>query len=544
LYSGNGGAPQVLFAARRERVASGGASWFGREYLRNAWHSDIVLGTFKGTGDVVRSMAPAHVEGSSIGPGVDAGEVLPFDKEGGKSTLFDTLLSQNLLSLVKAQKKHPQAQVQVGTVLRSKRSFRPCVSPAACNANGTVAVKVTTGPEDPRIFSFAGATYVSMFSYDNVIPDSAAHSNNSALLDAYHRTDYYGDYGTHSEVCRPSPADGLIGRMYIARLHSVQINPCMVGDFQPVMPQGLSLPDYSIVKNWLAFSYSEWGSADRLFFIHQISPVFVVMEATAGLEAPAAAAAAASVGPQPVTAVKQYSSRTPQEILGLDRQAAATYDASGGNAFTLVRQERRVTDGDGEGDDVASNVVYLSPQQLAYQTAHAAELGLRIEELADPDGSSSGGGGGDGGDSDGTSFVHGSANPVFVDSGASRSGRSYYLSAFHTVSNDTYTNYAAYAFAFCPSPPFRISAVSPRLWLNLTTSEPPAVGSRCDTAPFAFISGMMLGSCGGASGGGDDDSAAGDDCLLISYGVCDVESKVAVVNLKEFEKTFKTVRHC
>ena len=64
--------------------------------------------------------------------------------------------------------------------------FIPCIPVPTCNTNGTVVVKLTTGPEDPRIFHYNGVEYLSFFSYDNIVDSQ----NNNTVLSQ----DYVGSY--------------------------------------------------------------------------------------------------------------------------------------------------------------------------------------------------------------------------------------------------------------------------------------------------------------------------------------------------------------
>lgn len=405
--------------ARRDYQTGGGNNWFDRDYLQNKWESQIIMGTYSAS-----------------------------------------------------------AQTQQASVLNTE-TFTPCLPPVTCNGNGTLAVKVSAGPEDPRLFYFAGSYYVSVFSYDNI------HKNTSLVEDVG-----YGDYGTGSSLCVPS-SDGLIGRMYVAKVGAVNVNPCILSTFKPVLQTGLSFSNYSIVKNWLAFSFNNESDPEELYFIHQISPFFVIM--------------AAELSPDAVNTYVAHNTTAPDLIRLLDL-AAASHRAE--DDFTLVQQD-------------SASVVYLSAQQLAHQADPAS--GVDVEVLADP--------------RQGATAVHGSVNPVLIEAADSSTGSSYYLSIFHLVSGRPLLNYASYAFAFCAHPPFEISAVSPRLWLNTTLSSSTNT-TVCGAAPFAFVSGLTTTVCDDST----DESA--DTCLLISYGVCDTESRVAQVRLKEFENTFNITAIC
>jgi hypothetical protein len=122
-------------------------------------------------------------------------------------------------------------------------------------------------------------------------------------------------------------------------------------------------------------------------------------------------------------------------------------------------------------------------------------------------------------------------NPVHITASDSVRGIYYFLSVFHTVSDEAAQNYNHYAFAFYHSRPFRIVALSSLLPLNMTLwSHPPTT---CGNAPFAFVSGLTLTGCS---------ADATVKCLLISYGVCDAESRAAEMRLKDFESTL-TVQH-
>jgi len=86
---------------------------------------------------------------------------------------------------------------------------------------------------------------------------------------------YLGFFGTGTHICEPT-GDGLIGRMYVTKLYSgIPINKCITSPLVPVYQDTMNFTINSIVKNWLAFSYQ-----DDLYFIHQISPEFIVLRVT------------------------------------------------------------------------------------------------------------------------------------------------------------------------------------------------------------------------------------------------------------------------
>jgi hypothetical protein len=355
-------------------------------------------------------------------------------------------------------------------------------------------VKISTGPEDPRLFTFRGENYLSVFSYDNLYETSATPV-----------TDGYGDYGTQSKLCVPK-SDGLIGRMYIAKVFNVQPNPCVVNTLLPIRQTGLSFPQYSIFKNWLAFTgVDNVAAGETLFFIHRISPTFVVMRVNAITETEVDASVA-------------YSTATPQAIRDIDRRAKED-DGKGGFGgapddnpdFTFVRQEGRDT------------AVFLTANQLAYQQQNAATTGVAVTVLPTSY------------DETGDSAVHGSVNPVVIPASLSPTGKAVYLSIFHTVSNDADLNYAHYAFTMCGAAPFKISGISKRL--ALTTKPTAHSESMCGGRPFAFVSGLALGDC-------TDPDSEGLTCLIMSYGVCDVESRVSEIKLAQFLDTFTTLQSC
>lgn len=107
---------------------------------------------------------------------------------------------------------------------------------------------------------------MSVFSYDNIVTPS----NRDAVMSSK----YLGLYGTGTHACGAS-SDGLIGRMHVARLLPKPINKCVMSPLIPVYQDVLRFENNSIVKNWLAFS-----SDEKLYFIHQISPTFIVLETT------------------------------------------------------------------------------------------------------------------------------------------------------------------------------------------------------------------------------------------------------------------------
>jgi len=370
-----------LLAVRRDWVESTWETWYSQSYLLNRWNTQVVVGT---------STDP-QAQGSSI-----------------KVT---------------------------GSAVLNINDFIPCMPPPVCNANGTLVVKVTSGPEDPRIFSYNGSTYISFFSYDNINNENAA----------YDPTSYQGYYGTGTKICVPT-SDGLIGRMYVSKIYPVPPNACMLEPLIPINQGSFQFANYSIIKNWLAFSDGE----SDLYFIHQISPQFIVMKIV-------------FVSDIEWFATVDSTSDTPREILDLD-------------LFETSDQDDPSVVDSSSWSAIASN-------------------------------------------------IHGSVNPVYVNAEQSSWGKSYYLSIFHVISSSSQSSsYASYAFSFDEfSRPFKISALSSRLPLNLTGYSFSTCGRKF---PFAFVSGLEIAGC---------QSNATTACLLISYGVCDLESRISVMSLQEFE---------
>ena len=134
-------------------------------------------------------------------------------------------------------------------------------------------------------------------------------------------------------------------------------------------------------------------------------------------------------------------------------------------------------------------------------------------------------------DSEDESNIHGNVNPILIertdDNGIDYS---YFLSVFHTVSEEDELNYASYAFTFCPQAPFQISAVSKNR-IPLQTGSATCGGR----SPFGFVSGLSTEACS------EEDPS---QCLVMTYGVCDHESRVAYVKLNEFEQTLTKIRDC
>jgi hypothetical protein len=371
----------------------------------------------------------------------------------------------------------PTVATQSAVILKHE-DFSPCVPPVTCNGNGTLSMKVSTGPEDPRLFMFQGSYYVSVFSYDNIVSNGT-----SAVQDGY------GDYGSGSKLCVPAE-DGLIGRMYMARVATVQNNPCILTQLLPVLQTGLTFTNYSIVKNWLAFAaYDDASPNEQLFFVHQISPQFIVMRTN-------------NLTDDAVLTEVAYNTTSPVEILRLDQRARAGRDPAAD--LTLVVQD--------------DSVVYLSADQLEYQTGPDSTVDVTV--IDDPN-------------SDGATAVHGSVNPLYIDGSVSSFGYGYFLSMFHLVSDDLALNYAHYAFGFCESAPFSVTTLSPRV--DLTTALLSHASSICGDAPFAFVTGLALSTC---------TSDNTEMCLLMTYGVCDAESRVAEINLHRFESTLAQVGAC
>jgi peptidoglycan/LPS O-acetylase OafA/YrhL len=305
-------------------------------------------------------------------------------------------------------------------------NFKPCVPEPICNTNGTIVVKVTSGPEDPRIFKFLGQEYLSFFAYDNVITSE----NNATVTNS----EYVGYYGTGSDLCTPTE-DGLIGRMYIAKIYRKPVNPCSLGRLIPVYQIGLQFPKNSIVKNWLAFTRDSY-----LFFIHQISPVFQVMLAQ-------------SVTDTAVETSLFSSTVIPDHIKALEVASGSVLQISG----------------------ISSN-------------------------------------------------IHGSANPLYISTADSFFGGEYFLSFFHVLSSNSSLNYALYAFGFTIWDPFQILYISDRLYLNTSGFHSSTCGG---AQPFGFVTGLTIESCYEIL-----------RCLVISYGVCDKESRVMQMKLANFQAKF------
>lgn len=124
--------------------------------------------------------------------------------------------------------------------------------------------------------------------------------------------------------------------------------------------------------------------------------------------------------------------------------------------------------------------------------------------------------------------VHGGPPVVFVPANMSKSSHAYYMGILHYFSyvNATkgpvaYTNlklYRHFAFKFSADPPFRIFSVSDEIYLpsSYHNHELPVMQT------VAFISGFCL--------------SKGD--LYLSYGVGDLESRVLVMSLNEFDNLF------
>lgn len=326
----------------------------------------------------------------------------------------------------------PENRIAISnSVVVDIKQFVPCMPPPVCNVNGTLVVKLTTGPEDPRVFTHKESKYISFFSYDNIIG-----ANNPYGIGTYDE-DYVGYYGTGTHLCLATP-DGLIGRMYVSKLNPHPPNRCLLQQLIPIYQDSFHFANDSIVKNWLAFSLDS-----ELYFIHQICPTFIVTRISEMTETEWIATEHSSVTtPSSITVLDTYNSRKRDDTI--------------------------------EKSAVASN-------------------------------------------------IHGSVNPILVLSEKSSWGGSYFLSIFHVLSDDPKSSYASYAFAFTPHSPFYITALSKRLPLNLTGYSSYRCGGKF---PFAFVSGLEIFPC---------KSNPVDSCLVISYGVCDKESRVSVMNLRDFE---------
>ena len=373
----------AIISVRRDRVESTWQSWYGQSFILNRWNTQVVIGS---TFQIISPIKYIAISNSVV---IDINQ------------------------------------------------FVPCMPPPVCNANGTLVVKVTSGPEDPRIFSYEGAKYISFFSYDNIIG-----ANYSYGISTYDEN-YVGYYGTGTNLCIPTP-DGLIGRMYVSKIYPSPPNECMLQQLVPIYQDGFHFTNNSIIKNWLAFSLDS-----ELYFIHQISPQFIVTKISVMTETEWVATLHSSV-------------TTPSSIIALDSYNSVDKDESSGKSAI-------------------------------------------------------------------TSNIHGSVNPVLINSEISSWNTSYFLSIFHVLSNDPSSSYAAYAFAFCPYYSFNITALSNRLPLNLTGYSSYRCGGKF---PFAFVSGIEIFPC---------EANSSEACLVISYGVCDQESRVSVMKLVDFETNMMTL---
>jgi hypothetical protein len=341
----------------------------------------------------------------------------------------------------------PENRIAISnSVVASVKQFVPCMPPPVCNVNGTLVVKLTSGPEDPRIFAYNGSKYISYFSYDNIIG-----ANNTYGISLYD-DNYVGYYGTGTHLCIATP-DGLIGRMYVSKLNPHPPNRCLLQQLIPVYQDSFRFANDSIVKNWLAFSLQS-----ELYFIHQICPQFIVMRVSETTETEWIATEHSSVA-------------TPSSIIALDKPTH-------------------------------------QPTALKY---FSSELEDSIVKTAI------------------ASNIHGSVNPILVLSDKSSWSTTYFLSIFHVLSNDPKTSYASYAFSFTPYSPFYITGLSKRLPLNVTGYSSYRCGGKF---PFAFVSGLEIFPC---------KSNPVHACLAISYGVCDKESRVSIMDLRDFETKMMTL---
>jgi hypothetical protein len=418
-----------MLVARRDYVTTSAHTWYNEGYLTNKWETEILLG-------------------------------------------FYSYLSE--------------AQ---STVAMDTSAFTPCVRPVMCNSNGTVVAKVTTGPEDPRLFKYRGAYYISVFSYDNV---------NAAYYDDVRKTSHQGGaYGTGSQMCRPT-SDGLIGRMYVAKIEdSVPVSKCTVGEFLPVEQSSMKFPEYSIIKNWLSFVHMNYDLAvpqEELFFIHQISPFFVVMRTTMSATS--------------IQTEVAYNTTSLMSVRKLDNTA---------QSFGSVDDDALIEN--------ENSVMYYSAERIqileSLSTPFVGKAQEDIESTSVTNGVIS-------------SYIHGSANAVYVPSWKSPSGKAYYMGVLHTLSSDSYLNYAHYPFVFCDAPPFRMSGLGSRLALNI---DPPT--SSCNSS-FAFVSGLAVGVGGICQFPNDFDTF----CVIITYGVCDQDSRIKIIKLSEVEDSISVEHQC
>lgn len=303
---------------------------------------------------------------------------------------------------------------------------------------------MSDGPEDPRLFVFNGTTYISLFSYDNILTTS-----NRAFTCS---SSYLGFYGTGTHVCKAT-SDGLIGRMYIAELSQHNsLNKCIATPLIPVYQESLKFEKNSIVKNWLAFSFSE-----ELYFIHQISPRFLIMKTTVMNETYWSTSLASDT-------------KTPDKVRKLD--------------FSL-RSEGGIS---------------ITTKFFFSTSASSSTL----------------------------SSIHGSANPVLIRASTSHWNEDYYLSVFHTTSNQSDNNYASYFFSFSSHLPFRITGLSKRMPLNLQDYSSLNCGGK---DPFGFVSGLEALVCRNASLG---------ICIDVGYGVCDKTSRKMTMSLLDIEMRMMT----
>ena len=354
--------------------------------------------------------------------------------------------------------------------------FVPCLPPPVCNSNGTMTVQVSQGPEDPRFFLFKGDIYVSFFSYDNIINSR----NRDDLLHKIQSGSYLGYYGTGTNICEPTD-DGLVGRMHVAKVqyHSVH-NKCIFASTVPIYQDAFQFEDNSVVKNWLAFSYK-----DELYFIYQISPEFTVLRVS-------------HMGTTSWNTTVASTSSTPESIRKLDTEASSF---SGTSAVT------RLLPNVIEPFQTHPSSSFLSTSShLSYLSATALEKSKRRSAVA--------------------SSVHGSVNPVLIDSAMSLLQQSYFLSIFHTVSDCSDLNYASYFFALSATVPFEVIAMSTRLPLNLRGLSSRECGGK---EPFGFVSGLEVYL-----------DSKNHTLVDVGYGVCDVSSRRLTIALTDIESDMLT----
>ncbi len=284
-------------------------------------------------------------------------------------------------------------------------------------------------------------------------------------------------------MCIPTD-DGLIGRMYVAELSEMAISTCSVKSLLPVTQRSLSFPNYTISKNWLAFTHSVSGSDEdeKLYFIHQISPRFIIMIADI-------------ISTDEISTSIAYNTSTPSFIVDLD---------------VLATTKEKNISGEYRFEDELNDVGSFLPEKEVFPSTNRTFMRFN-------------------------SSIHGNVNPVRVAASQSSFGFSYYLSIFHLVSPHSDLNYASYAFTFCETIPFHINSISPKLSLETEMWDRSHL---CNNS-FAFVSGLSIDNCDSST-----PFSSQDLCVYISYGVCDLESRLSIVRFEEFERKFYLFSNC